>query len=112
TCAPTPARCAAAAASASQITPTAAFVARLSSSARTIPIVFESPPTPGLSCVSAMTTGFAADELGKQRVGRAIGGCLAEGIRPDRRPAFRKIGGGKTRRERQRHNRVVFERRQ
>jgi len=52
--APTPALCAAAAAAGSTIKPIAAFSAPSASSALKIPVVFESPPTPGLSCVSAM----------------------------------------------------------
>ena len=56
--APTPAACAAAADTGSKITPIAALVALLWSSARSMPVVSESPPAPGLSWVSAMTTGL------------------------------------------------------
>ncbi len=44
----------------STITPMAALVAPLASKARSMPVVSESPPAPGLSCVSAMTTGLRA----------------------------------------------------
>jgi hypothetical protein len=58
--APGPAACAACADSGSTITPIAALVAPFRISARSIPVVSESPPAPGLSWVSAMTIGLLA----------------------------------------------------
>ena len=51
---------AAAAAAASTIRPSAARCAPQASNARSMPVVSESPPAPGLSCVSAITTGRVA----------------------------------------------------
>src|SRR6202521_6341920 len=60
TVAPTPAAWAALAEAGSQIAPIAARVALLRTSARSLPVVSESPPAPGLSWVSAMMTGLLA----------------------------------------------------
>ena len=69
--APTPASCAAAAVSGSQKTPRTAFGALASINARSSPSVLESPPPPGLSWVSAIIAGAAADA---HRPRRRLGG--------------------------------------
>ncbi len=119
TVAPSPAACAALAASGSYIMPVAARCALLRTSARSMPVVSESPPAPGLSWVSAITIGFVArlrqlhgvahavvgrpdlavevilmafDE-GGDRIGRCIGIGLGPAIGHDARAAMDEIGG-------------------
>ena len=58
--APAPAAWAASAASGSTMRPIAARCAFAPTSARSMPVVSELPPAPGLSCVSAITTGRVA----------------------------------------------------
>ena len=58
--APIPAACAARAAAGSMIRPIAARSTPAATRARSMPVVSLLPPAPGLSWVSAITTGFEA----------------------------------------------------
>ena len=120
------------------MTPVAARWALLRTSARSMPVVSESPPAPGLSWVSAITIGLravlassiacstpssgrvdaaveiilVADNDVRDGIGRGIGIGLGHAIGEHARPAIGEIGGRKARRKGQRRHRFVLQRRQ
>ena len=116
----------------------AARWALLRTSARSMPVVSESPPAPGLSWVSAITIGLfavfassiacstpssgvidaaveivlVADNDVHDGIGRGVGMRLRHAVGEHARPAIPEVGGRKPRRKRQCRHRVVLQRRE